>query len=276
MQRVIIAGVDRSARSRAAADWATREALLRGLPLRVVHVVPPAPLDPVEQWPYRPAAVADHVVAELVERHPALHVRGESHTGMPAPVLRAVGEEAELVVLGLRGEGGTAGSTMGATAAALAEGSAGPVVLVPGPLVGQGPPRPSAGVTVGVDVRDPVGGALDFAFDAARLRGARLHAVYAWKLPASAAASPFPVLEEDRATWEDHEVQLLSDVLRPWRRKYPDVDVLEDVMLFPPVEALVHASEGAELVVVGRRSASGATLRELLERSRCPVAVVPA
>ncbi|GAA2473278.1 universal stress protein [Streptomyces longisporus] len=276
MQRVIIAGVDRSACSRAAAEWATREALLRGLPLRVVHVVPPAPLDPVEQWPYRPAAVADHVVAELVERHPALRVRGESHTGMPAPVLRAVGEEAELVVLGRRGEGGGAGSTVGATAARLAEGSAGPVVLVPGPLDGQGPPRPSAGVTVGVDVRDPVGGPLDFAFEAARLRGARLHAVYAWKLPAAAAASPFPVLEEDRATWEDQEVQLLSDVLRPWRTKYPDVDVLEDVMLFPPVEALVHASEGAELVVVGRRSAPGATLRELLERSRRPVAVVPA
>ncbi|MER6422863.1 universal stress protein [Streptomyces sp. NPDC001137] len=276
MQRVIIAGVDRSACSRAAAEWATREALLRELPLRVVHVVPPAPLDPVEQWPYRPAAVADHVVAELVERHPALRVRGASHTGMPAQVLRALGEEAELVVLGLRGEGGRVGGTVGATAAALAEGSAGPVALVPGPLVGQGPPRPSADVAVGVDVRDPVGGALDFAFEAARLRGARLHAVYGWKLPASAAASPFPVLEEDRATWEDHEVQLLSDVLRPWRRKYPDVDVLEDVMLFPPVEALVHASEGAELVVLGRRSARGATLRELLERSRCPVAVVPA
>ncbi|MCD9877654.1 universal stress protein [Streptomyces guryensis] len=274
MQRVIIAGVDRSACSRAAAEWATREALLRGLPLRVVHVEPPAPLDPVEQWPYRPAAVADHVVAELVERHPALRVRGESHTGTPAPVLRAVAEKAELVVLGLRGEGGGAGNRVGATAAALAERADGPVVLVPGPHVG--PPRTSAGVTVGVDVRDPLGGALDFAFEEARLRGARLHAVYGWRLPASAAASPFPVLEEDRATWEDHEVQLLSDVLRPWRTKYPDVDVLEDVVLFTPADALVHASEGAELVVLGRNSAPGATLRDLLERSRCPVAVVPA
>ncbi|MGW1360486.1 universal stress protein [Streptomyces chartreusis] len=41
MERVIITGVDRSAHSRAAADWAAREALLRGLPLRVVHVSPP-------------------------------------------------------------------------------------------------------------------------------------------------------------------------------------------------------------------------------------------
>jgi nucleotide-binding universal stress UspA family protein len=275
MQRVIIAGVDRSAGSRAAADWATREALLRGLPLRVVHVVPPASLDPVEQWPYRPEAVAEHVVAELVERHPALRVRGTSLTGTPGPVLRAAGEDAELVVLGLRGEGGHAGITVGSTAASLAAGSAGPVVLVPGTTPGAGPPRPSAGVTVGVDVHAPASGALGFAFEVARLRGARLHAVYAWKLPARAAASPFPVLEEDRATWEDHEVQLLSDALRPWRTKYPDVDVLEDVVLFPPVQALVHASEGAELVVVGRRSAPGSTLRELLEHCRCPVAVVP-
>lgn len=81
MERMIIAGVDRSARSRAAADWATREALLRRLPLRVLHVVPPDAPDPVHRWPYRGEAVADHVVAELVDRHPALTVRGRSWPG---------------------------------------------------------------------------------------------------------------------------------------------------------------------------------------------------
>ncbi|MDV9171142.1 universal stress protein, partial [Streptomyces sp. W16] len=78
MERVIIAGVDRSARSRVAADWAAREALRRGLPLRVVHVAPPENLDPVEQWPYRPDTVADHVVAELAAHHPSLTVRAVS------------------------------------------------------------------------------------------------------------------------------------------------------------------------------------------------------
>jgi nucleotide-binding universal stress UspA family protein len=275
MQREITVGVDRSARSRAAADWATREALLRGLPLRVVHVVPPAPLDPVEQWPYRPEAVADHVVAELTGRRPALRARAESLVGTPAPVLRAVGEDAELLVVGLRGEGGQAGITVGSTAAAVAADSSGPVVLVPGASPDEAPARQSAGVTVGVDVRDPSAAALDFAFEAARLRGVRLHAVHAWELPARAAAPPLPVLEEDRATWEDNEVQLLSDALRPWRRKYPEVDVLEDVLLFTPSEALAHASEGAELVVVARHSGTSPTLRDLLGRSRCPVAVVP-
>jgi nucleotide-binding universal stress UspA family protein len=275
MRQVIIAAVDRSARSRAAADWATREALLRGLPLRVVHVVPPASMDPVEQWPYRPDAVADHVVADLTGRHPTLKVQASSLTGAPGPVLRVVGEDAELLVLGLRGEGGQAGVTVGSTAADLAAGSAGPVVLVPGTWPGQGPPRLSAGVSVGVDVHDPPAAALAFAFEAARLRGVRLHAVHAWKLPAHGAASLLPVLEEDRATWEDQEVQSLSDALRPWRAKYPDVEVLEDVVLFTPAQALAHAADGAELVVAGRRDATGSTLRELLEHTRCPVAVVP-
>ncbi|MFF4255118.1 universal stress protein [Streptomyces sp. NPDC001663] len=267
MQRVIIAGVDGSAGSRAAADWATREALLRALPVRVVHVVPAD----------APDALADHVVAELVERHPALKIRATSLDGPPVALLRSAGERAELLVLGLRGEDGDAdaGVSVGSTAAALAEGAAGPVVLVPGRRTGEGPARPSTGVSVGVDVRAPASGALGFAFEAARLRGVRLHAVYAWKLPPRAATSPWPVLEEDRATWEDHEVQLLSDALRPWRAKYPDVDVLEDVVLFTPVEALAHASEGAELVVVGRPSGSASTVRELLEHCRCPVAVVP-
>ncbi|MFI6559505.1 universal stress protein [Streptomyces sp. NPDC050534] len=275
MQREIIVGVDRSARSRAAADWAAREALLRGLPLRVVHVVPPAPLDPVEQWPYHPEAVADHVVAELAGRHRAFRARAESEVGTPAPVLRAVSRDAELLVLGMRGEGGQAGTTVGSTAAAVAAASSGPVVLVPGAMPGEAPARRSAGVTVAVDVRDPSAAALDLAFEAARLRGARLHAVHAWKLPTGAAAPPLPILEEDRATWEDNEVQLLSDALRPWRRKYPDVDVLEDVLLFTPSQALTHASEGAELVVVARQSCAGSALPELLGHFRCPVAVVP-
>nr|WSY51024.1 universal stress protein [Streptomyces sp. NBC_00886] len=275
MERVIIAGVDRSARSRVAADWAAREALRRRLPLRVVHVAPPENLDPVEQWPYRPDTVADHVVAELTARHPSLTVRAVSLTGAPVPELRAASAHAELVVLGLRGEGRHAGVALGSTAAALATGCAGPLVLVPGTLAGTDAPGHTDAVTVGVDARDPADGALGFAFETARLHRVRLHAVHAWALPADAVESPVPVPETDRATWEDHEEDLLADALRPWRGKYPDVDVREDVLLFRPAEALAHASETSGLVVVGRHTAPGSTALALLEHARCPVAVVP-
>lgn len=275
MQREIIVGVDRSARSRAAADWAAREARLRGMALRVVHVVPPPSMDPVEQWPYRPEAVADHVVAELTERHRTLQAGAEIITGAPAPTLLAVGKDAEVLVLGRRGEGGGAGLAVGSTAAAVAAESAAPVVLVPCAEPCEPPPGRSTGVTVGVDVRDPSAAALDFAFEAAGLRGARVHAVHSWKLPDRAEASPLPPLEEDRASWEDDEVQLLSDALRPWRRKYPDVDVLEDVLLLTPFETLTHTSESSELVVIERQPVPGSALRQLLAGLRCPVVVVP-
>ncbi|PWI13199.1 hypothetical protein DI272_02935 [Streptomyces sp. Act143] len=273
MGRMIIAGVDRSARSRAAADWAAREALLRGLPLRVVHVT--APDDPAAaERPYRPEAVADRVLAELVRRHPRLTGDADTVAGTPVAALRALAEDAELLVLGLRGEGGHAGVAVGSTAAALAVACPGPLVLVPGALAGEEPTGPADGVALGIDARHPAGAAVDLAFEAARLRGARLHAVHAWTLPARAARTPFPVLEEDRATWEDQEVQTLSDALRPWRGTYPHVDVLEDVVLFTPAEALAHTALNSGLVVTGRRS--GGTVLALLEHVRCPVAVVPA
>ncbi|MFG2549326.1 universal stress protein [Streptomyces sp. NPDC048581] len=274
MERVIITGVDRSARSRAAADWAAREALLRGLPLRVVHVASPDGPDPAERWPYHPATVADRVAAELTHRHPALTARSMNQTGAPVIALRALAEEAELLVLGLRGEGGHAGIVVGSTASALAAECTRPVVLVPGTLAGDGPPGRTDTVTLGIEARRPADGAVDLAFEAARLRGARLHAVHAWTLPARAAESPFPVLEEDRATWEDDEVQRLSDALRPWRGKYPEVDVLEDVVLLTPEKALAHAAGNSGLVVAGRRS--GGTALALLRHAKCPVAVVPA
>ena len=43
MLRTVTVGYDGSSESRAAAEWAAREALLRGLPLRLVNVREPIP-----------------------------------------------------------------------------------------------------------------------------------------------------------------------------------------------------------------------------------------
>ena len=43
MSPTITVGLDGSPESRAAAEWAAREARLRGLPLRVLHVREPEP-----------------------------------------------------------------------------------------------------------------------------------------------------------------------------------------------------------------------------------------
>ena len=60
MTRTVTVGLDGSPESRAAAEWAAREAQLRGLPLKIVHVFEPLPAhvaqapllgaETVQQW----------------------------------------------------------------------------------------------------------------------------------------------------------------------------------------------------------------------------------
>ncbi|MET8565130.1 universal stress protein [Streptomyces flaveolus] len=179
---------------------------------------------------------------------------------------------AAMLVLGLPAtEGDTAGLATISAALASAAASACPVVLVPVAV----PARRAAQVTLGIDARHPAERAVELAFGAARVRDVRLHAVHAWELPSCAATLPFGIPEEDRATWEDHEVQLLADALRPWRIRYPRVPVLEDVVLLDPADALLHHTEGAALLVVGCGSGGHpGFVPALLREARCPVAIV--
>ncbi|MFZ3554837.1 hypothetical protein [Streptomyces sp. BH055] len=71
-------------------------------------------------------------------------------------------------------------------------------------------------------------------------------------------------------------MQSLSDTLCLWEEKYPEVRVLEDVVLLPPERALLLASERAQLLVVGRRGQRlGPAATGLLAGTRTAVAVVP-
>ncbi|OIJ68671.1 universal stress protein [Streptomyces mangrovisoli] len=273
MERMVIARVDGSALGRTAAHWAAREALRRRLPLRVAQVAPRgthvAPRAAATECGTDGAHTADCLVAELAARHPLLTVRSIRLTGTAAPglsALTALTARAELLVLGLDGDAGAR------TRAEVAAASVCPVVLVPPPPAGSD--RWTGRVVVAVDARRPSAEALAFAFAAARRHRARLHAVHAWTLPAHCAERPLPVLEADRATWEDQEVQLLSDALRPWRERYPDVEVLADVRLLGRAEALGRSAEGARLVVVGRSQVAPAP-RSVPADVPCPLAVVP-
>ncbi|MER6441246.1 universal stress protein [Streptomyces sp. NPDC001185] len=186
-------------------------------------------------------------------------------------IAAALGLRASITVLGLHGGDGVPVPAVSSVAHEVAAHSDLPVVLVPGGEWRTGQ------VVLGVDARDPVSAVVDFAFDAARRRGARLHAIHTWRLPSCAKGwMPYALPEEDRGAWEDQEVQLLSDALRPWREKYPRVNVYEDVRLQIPSAALVRASASAELLVVGRAGRTlGPAVRAVLERTACPVAVVP-
>jgi nucleotide-binding universal stress UspA family protein len=277
MAQSIVVGFDGSTHSRTAVHWAAGEAGQSGLPLRVVHVSALPDERLLTTWPYCREPAPDALVKSLEEAHPGLRVEVVVLSGATVPGLLSLGSQASCTVLGLRGMGGFPGLAVGSVAQEVAARSDRPVILIPrspGRTVGEG--RRDQ-VTLGIDARDVVSAAVDFAFDSARRRGARLHAVHAWHLPSPAEHwMPFALPEADRGAWEDQEVQLLSDALRPWREKYPQVDVYEDVRLQSPSAALVHASSFARLLVVGRGGTSlGPTSHALLEHSVCPMAVVP-
>ncbi|MFF4585668.1 universal stress protein [Streptomyces sp. NPDC001388] len=292
MSHPVLAGVDGSERSSAAADWAAREAVLRGVPLRLFHAVPSLPGDVVprqalDRMRHMGARVLERMAAELVDRYPDVELRGEQADDAPATALLAAARDAGLLVVGTRGTGGFDGLAVGSVALRMAAAAPCPVVLVPRrpSAFGEGT-RADAGaaqVVVGFDARRPVGEAADFAFSAAEERGARLRVVQAWAFPAE-AVSPrtLVVTEGDRARWEDEEVLRLSDALRVWQAKYPRVTARTDVMLLQPAEALVNASLEAALLVVGRRTDPqaaegrlGPVTHAVLHHARCPVAVVP-
>jgi nucleotide-binding universal stress UspA family protein len=277
MGEAIVVGVDGSARSRVAADWAAVEALRGGLPLQVAHVSPVPDREQLTTWPYRLEPSAAPWAKLLAELHPGLRVEGVDRTGEVVPTLLSLAAGAGLLVLGTRGEGGPGGPAVGSVAHDVAVSAPGPVVLVPdGTGRAHGAHR-RAQVVCGFDARDPAGAAAEFAFRAAERHGVRLRVVHAWRLPSPAARwMPYAVPEEDRGAWEDQEVQVLSDALMPWRERHPRVAVQPDVVLKSPAAALTHASAAARLLVVGRgRGSLGAVAHAVLEHAACPVAVVP-
>jgi nucleotide-binding universal stress UspA family protein len=293
MRHPVLAGIDGSERSLVAADWAAREAALRGVPLRLVHASPPfpgivVPVPAVDTWHQVGERTLQRAVGHLRDRHPDVEVRGEQVSGAPAAALLAAARGAGLLVVGMRGSGGFDGLAIGSVALRVAADAACSVVSVPEQPVGAhgegtGAAGGAAQVVVGFDAHHPVDEAADFAFSAAEARGARLRVVQAWTLPAdSVSPRMLAVTEEDRATWEDQEVLQLADALRAWQEKYPEVAVRTDVVLLHPAEALLNASRAADLLVVGRRTdpqATGGPLgpvtHAVLHHARCPVAVVP-
>ncbi|MEU2869767.1 universal stress protein [Streptomyces olivoreticuli] len=123
-------------------------------------------------------------------------------------------------------------------------------------------------------------GSFEFAFDAAARRGVSVRAVHGRSLPAQAYA-PWGIDPDMAEELAADARKTLGDALRPWRAKFPAVDVTEPVHLESPARVLVQAAAGAALLVTGRRQKRsalappiGPVLQAALHHAPCPVAVV--
>ncbi|MGW3507575.1 universal stress protein [Streptomyces sp. NPDC000994] len=298
MPRTVTVGLDGSPESKAAAEWAAREAELLGLPVRLVHVGEPVPEPPAqapllgaETYRHRTERVPREAAEGLRLRHPGVEVRAEHLPGRPAEILTDEAADAELLVLGSRALGGLGGFLAGSVGLSVVARAERPVVLVrAGEQAADEHERDPAGipsaaaafrpVVLGLDTAHPDEDLIRFAFEAAARRGTSLRVVHGWYpplyygygVPADAELLTSPVVAE---------AARLTEVLCPWRRKYPDVEVAEVSRPGSAAELLVDASREASLVVVGRRERRnplgariGHVTHSVLHHAAAPVAVV--
>ncbi|MFI9723276.1 universal stress protein [Streptomyces sp. NPDC052396] len=262
MTRPVSAGVDGSPESLAAAVWAGQEAVLRRVPLHIVHA--DGGPDPAQRdWA---AARIEAVWQELGTAHPGLPVEVRQESGAPAEVLLAAAGRSELLVLGSRALAGQQGFLLGPVSLSVLGRAPGPVTVVHEPEV---PPGPAAGrpVLVGLDPQGPGEDVLAFAFAAAARRGVALRVVRVRRT-------------EQSTGLVCGEAEALAETLRAHREHWPAVEVDEWLLTGSPAQHLLTAAEDADLLVVGRHEhrpalGVGPVTHAVLHHARCPVAVVP-
>lgn len=281
----IVVGVDGMDPSDRAVRYAVEEAQRLGCGLRLVHVapemVPRAPMLPMvseeslEQLGRRIVNESKRLAEDVAGGE--LAVETVVRTGTKAHNLVEAAEDARLVVLGHRDRSVLGRMFTGSTSTGVAARAQCPVVCVPAAWEPEGDHHH---VVVGVHDMGPSHEPLAVAFAAAASRKAKLSVLHAWKMQ-----SPYDDIIASRSDveeWKSAVSTKLDNTLAEWRERYPDVDVELDVSHQFPATALVGATEGADLVVVGRhghRTRLGAHLgsiaRTLIREARCPVVIAP-
>jgi len=284
----IVAGTDGSEESLRAVDWAAREAVLRGAPLRIVAAAetPPRMISRAGPGEYETVTDVllgerDRALAVAAERAakaaPGLLIDTDQVTGDPADAVTNAGAGALMLVLGSRGAGAFTALVLGSISRYAAGHAACPVVVIRDETI------PAHGlVGVGVGDLEHSAAALTFAFEEASARKASLVATHAWHRPqsdisrAGEAVAP-PSKETVKADAAGH----LAGLLDEWKAKYPDVAVSQEVVHGHPGRALVGLSARADLVVLGRhskhpgRQGPGSARHAVLNHAHGPIAVVP-
>ncbi|MFD5726171.1 universal stress protein [Streptomyces sp. NPDC058368] len=283
MTAQVIAGLDGSDESLAAVEWAAEEARVRQVPLALMNVEelpanPEIPLAQLSEAAERTAELLRTTSERLRTEHAGLEVSVVRARGRAAEELTAAAHTADVTVLGSRGLARMAGFLAGSVSLAVVGAALNPVVLVRAQDERIAPP---GGLLVGVDVDRAPDELFAFAFAEAARRNLDLRFLHSWTLPASYgyAALMDPALGVDQS---EHLARTLRDLMKPWRRRYPEVEATAKAVVGSPALQMVEASRDAELVVVGRRSRRlplgphlGHVAQAVIHHSPAPVVVVP-
>jgi nucleotide-binding universal stress UspA family protein len=288
----IVVGVDGSAASQEALQWAVGLGEVLGAEVVAIHA-----LGLLDRW-HDPDASAQSwrtTLSDVVERtwcvplarSPGAH-RVEVRDGDPVDVLLAAadGEHADLLVVGSRGVGDRPELALGSTSLRVLRAARVPVLVVPD----RRRASPPAGglrlrhLLVGVDRSDASRAALELAADVAVALGGSLSV-----LEVVDYLPPFPLRESTAGTHEGEAqapgpaMALLEAEVRGVRARGVGVQVF--VRSGDPAPALLELADDvdADLVVVGTRGRGGpaelllgSVARTVADRARRPTLVVPA
>lgn len=284
-QGPIVVGVDGSDESLLAVRYAVQEAQRQGCGLRLVHATPEtAPMAPmlplidVQSWDqvgYRIVNEAMQLGYDMTDGE--IEVEKVVRSGSRVHTLMEATEDARLIVLGHRDRSVLGRVFSGSTCSGVASRAPCPVVCVPTVWA---PDNRHGRIVVGVEGQKHSQDALAVAFVAAAERNATLTVLHAWKLQ-----SPYDDLIDSRVDVESLDqsaTAMLGEILREWTDDYPEVDIEIDVRHQHTLPALVDASAGADLLVLGRRGRAaplgihlGSIARAVIREASCPVEIAP-
>jgi nucleotide-binding universal stress UspA family protein len=261
-QSEVVAGVDGSPASDAAVGFAAREAVMRKLAIRLIHVVAPtlassamAPNRTITQGQEdRARQVLDHAQRLVDEfgapERPEVHI--EMRSAGVVPTLINASRDAQMIVVGSRGLDAFRRHMLGSVSSGLIRHASCPAAVVHDPESAQPQIRGDEPVLVGIDGSPASEGATAFAFDEASRRSVPLVALHAWS-----DVGVFPILGMDWRRYRDEGDEALAERLAGWQERYPDVRVHRRLVCDVPARWLVEESKHSQLVVLGSRGRGG-------------------
>jgi nucleotide-binding universal stress UspA family protein len=276
MNNRIVVGVSGKRPGDSALKWAADYASAHHSEVELVHVVDDRWATVTRSLTGKALLDAEQELRARAERAAEEHLGLKIHPtvleGSPIDSLVERAQDADLLVIGTHELGRFHGAVFSTRATHVAALSTTSVAVVP-----EGREFDGTGIVVGVDGSASSVAALEFGAKEADRLGQKLTAVYAWQ-----ALTPWELVEEiDPADPTESDKLLLAEAVAGLADEYPDLDVEQDLSRVLPVDALMNASLGARLLVVGTHGRHGAAKmwlgsvsHELVLAMPCAVVVV--
>ena len=274
----VLVGLDASAGSARALDWAAAEARRRHWPLHLMQVHDVSrrtwPTYSMSRQVHEP--VIHNALAHLAQSGDRLKVSWSQPTGDPATTLAYAARGCRLVVVGSRGRGAVADAFLGSTTNRLIAQTRCPVAV----LRADTPDTTGESVVVGLEYGRPFVRVLETAFEQAGDRHLDLTIVHTWH-PDTMLGNEPGLLGVPTGEAQQRENDRLTRSMADVARSHTQLRVTTQMVQDGAVEEFRRHAADAALVVVGSRghgefggAVLGSVHQGVIRSAPCPVLVV--